>query len=326
MTVNNGAPAGLTCPSPRPSTGRPGSDEVGRVNDLLERVAGAPITWGVDESPGWGYLMDRERVLAEMRESGLAATELGPDGFLPTDPAALQDFLAGYDMSVIGGFVPALLYRPDRIDAELAYVARAAKQLAATGSRVLVLGPSSHNDGYDTRYDLTAEEWPIFFANLRRLDEVATDAGLATALHPHWSMAIEDGADVQRLLEASSVGLCVDTGHLYLAGTDPVDVVRQAPERVLHVHLKDVDAALAERVRAGTVPFREAVIDGLFVPLGAGGVDIAGVIRTLEAAGYRGWYVLEQDVSLAAEPAPGEGPKADAVESVAYLRRLAQGG
>ena len=291
---------------------------------MLARIAGAPITWGVDESPGWGYLMDRERVLTEMRDSGLSATELGPDGFLPTEPAELQAFLARHDMSVIGGFVPALLYRRDRIEAELAYVARAARQLAATGSRVLVLGPSSHNEGYDTRYDLAEDEWPVFFANLRRLDEIVTDAGLATALHPHWSMAVEDGADTERVLESSSVGLCVDTGHLYLAGTDPVDVVRQAPDRVLHVHLKDVDPALAERVRSGVVPFRQAVLDGLFVPVGAGGVDIAGVIGILEAAGYRGWYVLEQDVSLADEPAPGEGPKADAIASVAYLRRLAQ--
>jgi inosose dehydratase len=295
------------------------------VTDLLTRVAGAPITWGVDESPGWGFLMDRHRVLTEMRESGLAATELGPDGFLPTDPSELQDYVARYGLSVIGGFVPALLYRRDRVETELSYVARAARQLAATGARVLVLGPSSHNEGYDTRYDLTADEWPVFFENLRRLQDLVADAELATALHPHWSMAIEDGRDVERVLESSDVGLCVDTGHLYLAGTDPVDVVLAAPERVLHVHLKDVDPVLAERVRTGDVPFRQAVLGGLFVPLGAGGVDIAGVIRTLESRGYRGWYVLEQDVSLASEPAAGAGPKADAIASVAFLRRLAEG-
>jgi inosose dehydratase len=293
------------------------------VTDLLERIAGAPITWGVDESPGWGFLMDRDRVMAEMTASGLSATELGPDGFLPLDPVELGEYVARYDMSVIGGFVPALLYRPDAIEAELDYVRRASSQLAATGSRVLVLGPSSHNPGYDTRFDMSEDEWPVFLANLGRLQRLVEDAGLQTALHPHWSMAIEDGRDVERLLDASDVGLCVDTGHLYLAGTDPVDVVRMAPDRVLHVHLKDVDAAAAERVRAGDVPVRQAVIDGLFTPLGAGGVDIAGVIRALEQAGFRGWYVLEQDVSLAAEPAPGEGPKADAIESVAYLRRLA---
>ena len=188
---------------------------------------------------------------------------------------------------------------------------------------MLVLGPSSHNPGYDTPYDMSDDEWPIFLANLRRLEGIVGDAGLQTALHPHWSMAIEDGHDVERLLASSDVGLCLDTGHLYLAGTDPVAVARMAPERVLHVHLKDVDAAAAEQVRSGAVPFRQAVIDGLFTPLGAGGVDIEGVIRTLEGEGFRGWYVLEQDVSLPTEPAPGTGPKADAVESVEFLRRLA---
>ena len=81
-------------------------------SDLLERIAGAPITWGVDGSPGWGHLMDRDRVLAEMVDVGLAATELGPDGYLPTDPGELSDYLSPYGLTIVGGFVPALLYRP----------------------------------------------------------------------------------------------------------------------------------------------------------------------------------------------------------------------
>lgn len=295
------------------------------MSDLLERVAGAPITWGVDGSPGWGYLMGRDRVMREMVESGLSATELGPDGYLPTDPVELQDYLAQFDLSIVGGFVPALLYRPDRIDAQLEYVTRAARQLASTGSKVLVLGPSSHYSGYDTSVDMDADEWTTFLANLRRLEDVADAAGLKTALHPHWGMAIATGKHIDRLLDSSSVGLCLDTGHIYLAGTDPVDIARAARGRVLHVHLKDVDPAGAARVRSGEVPFREAVIDGLFVPLGQGAVDIAGVIAALEGDGYRGWYVLEQDVSLKGEPPTGEGPKADAVDSVAYLRGLAGG-
>jgi inosose dehydratase len=292
------------------------------VSDLLERVAGAPITWGVDGSPGWGYLMDRDRVLREMVESGLSATELGPDGYLPTDRVELQEFLGRYDMSIVGGFVPALLYRPEKIDGVLKYVTRAAGQLASTGSQVLVLGPSSHHSGYDTSVDMSDDEWSIFLANLGRLDAIVSDTGLRTALHPHWGMAIETGRQIDRLLDSSDVGLCLDTGHAYLGGADPVAVARAAPERVLHVHLKDVDPAKAAKVRGGDVPFRDSVIDGLFVPLGKGAVDIAGVINALEDAGYTGWYVLEQDVSLRADPPEGEGPKADAVDSVAYLRRL----
>src|SRR5215207_10868104 len=174
------------------------------VSDLLERVAGAPITWGVDGSPGWGYLMDRDRVLREMVESGLSATELGPDGYLPTDPSELQDYLGQFDLSIVGGFVPALLYRPDQIEAQLEYVTRAARQLASTGSKVLVLGPSSHHPGYDTSVDMNAEEWTAFLTNLRRLEGIVNDAGLETALHPHWGMAIETGKHIDRLLESSS--------------------------------------------------------------------------------------------------------------------------
>ena len=86
--------------------------------------------------------MDRDRVMAEMTDIGLSATELGPDGYLPTDPDELADYLAGYDLHIVGGFVPALLYRPDRIDDELDYVGRACRQLSRTGSNVVVLGAS----------------------------------------------------------------------------------------------------------------------------------------------------------------------------------------
>src|SRR3989442_14785958 len=64
---------------------------------MSTRIAGAPISWGVSEVPGWGHQMRRERVLTEMRELGLAATEAGPDGFLPDDPGELRELLAAYD-------------------------------------------------------------------------------------------------------------------------------------------------------------------------------------------------------------------------------------
>ena len=54
---------------------------------VMERLAGAPISWGVCEVPGWGIELAPSRVLGEMRELGLTATELGSDGYLPTDPA-----------------------------------------------------------------------------------------------------------------------------------------------------------------------------------------------------------------------------------------------
>jgi inosose dehydratase len=293
------------------------------VSDMLSRVAGAPITWGVDGSPGWGHAMDPGRVMSEMREVGLSATELGPDGFLPADPEELKDFVASFDMAMVGGFVPAILYQDQDIEAQLDYVGRASDQLAAAGASNVVLGPRSHFDGYDTEIDMNDDEWKIFLRNLRRFQDTTESRGLNTALHPHWGMAISRKHQVERLLESCDVGMCVDTGHLFLSGVDPLDVVKQAGDRVLHVHVKDLTNDMAEKVRTGQIPFRQATIDGMFVPAGSGDVDIAGVIKYLEGRGYQGWYVLEQDCSLTADPEPGSGPIEDARQSVDFLKKVA---
>jgi inosose dehydratase len=59
---------------------------------------------------------------------------------------------------------------------------------------------------------------------------------------------------------------------------------------------------------------------GVFTPLGQGDVDILGVVQTLEAAGYRGWYVIEQDTAITGGfPDDGEGPVEQVSESLKYL-------
>ena len=104
--------------------------------------------------------------------------------------------------------------------------------------------------------------------------------------------------DRARARPARDVGLCVDTGHLLVGGADPVAITAAHPDRVVHVHLKDVDAARPRGCVPGETTFGDAVRDGMFRPLGEGDVDIEAMVRTLEAAGYDGWYVLEQDVML----------------------------
>lgn len=292
---------------------------------FLDRVAGAPITWGVDGSPGWGHLMDRERVLAEMHQIGLSATELGPDGYLPEEVGELRLLLDRFELTLVGGFIPAVLYRPELVSENLAYIDRAAATLAGTGAPVMVLGPDSHHSGYDQEIELTEDEWATFLASLDRTIWIAAGHGLKTALHPHWGMAVVRQDHVERVLDQSPAELCIDTGHLALAGADAVVIARAAAGRVAHVHLKDLDEGLARQVRSGDLAFRQAVIDGLFLPLGAGSVDIRGFIDALEAQGYEGWYVIEQDTVLAVEPETGEGPIVAAAQSFAFLEGIAGG-
>jgi inosose dehydratase len=283
------------------------------------RIAGAPISWGVCEVPGWGHQLRPYRVLSEMRALGLAATELGPDGFLPCEPTAMARVLAEHGLAAVGGFAPLVLHEPDCDP--VPEVDRMLNSYAATQAGVLVLSAVTGRNGYDSRPILDEDGWTALLANLNRLAARAAERSVRAVLHPHVGTMIQTGDEVQRVLDGSAMALCLDTGHLLIGGTDPADLTRQAPDLIAHTHLKDVDQRLAATVRSGERSYTEAVRDGMYRPLGAGDIDIATIVPDLERAGYTGWYTLEQDAILTEEPA-GEGPVADVRESLMFITKL----
>ena len=285
------------------------------------KLAGAPISWGVCEVPNWGLQLAPDRVLADMRALGVHATEAGPPGFLPADPAVARALLDSCALRLIGGFVTAVLHESARRVQELASVKRQAEWLAAGGAEVLVLAPALAQTGYSGAAEIGDAAWPTLFDGIGRAVEIADANGLRVAVHPHWGTAIERRHHIERFLEGSAHALCLDTGHIALGGADPLKVARDAGPRVRHVHLKDVDGPLAARVRSGSISYNDAVRQGLFRPLGEGAARIRDVLGHLKGAGYAGWYVLEQDVMLDAEPAPG--PPGWIAESAAFARRNA---
>lgn len=281
-----------------------------------ERVAGAPISWGVCEVPGWGHQLDPDTVLGQMRDLGITASEFGPVGFLAEEPQTRAEQLAGYGLTAVGGFVPVLLHDPGHDP--LPEVDTFIDACLACGAGVVVLAAFTGVDGYDDRPVLDAAGWEVLLRNLDRIGDHAAERGVVACLHPHVGTMVETGEETEQVLAGSQIGLCVDTGHLLVGGADPVALTARHPERVVHVHLKDVDGAMAQRVVDGSITFGDAVREGLFRPLGLGDVDIAAMVRTLEGAGYRGWYVLEQDVMLQNAP-EGEGPAADVRRSLRFL-------
>ena len=297
---------------------RTGRLEQPAVRDaFVARLAGAPISWGVCEVPGWGYQLDAETVLSQMRDLGLAATEFGPVGFLAEEPTALTAQLDGYGLQAVGGFLPVRLHDP-RHD-PLPEVETFTDACLAAGAGVVVLAAFTGVEGYDDRPVLDDDGWDVLLANLDRISEHAHARGLVAAVHPHIGTMVQTGEETERVLAGSRIGLCVDTGHLAVGGADPVALTAAHVDRVVHVHLKDVDAALAQQVVDGTTAFGDAVRAGMFRPLGEGDVDIAALVRNLEASGYAGWYVLEQDVMLKGRPA-GEGPVDDVRRCLDFLR------
>ena len=287
---------------------------------VAQRVAGAPISWGVCEVPGWGWQYDADTVLTQMSEVGLAATEFGPDGFLPDDLDERARTLSAHGLHAVGQFVPVVLHDPAHDP--LPDVEPAMEALVRAGASTVVLAAASGMDGYDERPVLDDAAWAALLGNLDRIDEAAANHGLTATLHPHVGTMIESGDETARVLEGSRIGLCLDTGHLLIGGGDPVAVAVTSPERIAHVHLKDVRLDWARQVQSGEATYTEAVAAGMYVPLGEGDVDIAAIVGALEAQGYDGWYVLEQDTILPADPGPA-GP-VDAVRtSLAHLLDVA---
>ena len=290
-----------------------------QANRPEHKIAGAPISWGVCEVPGWGYQLGAGRVLKEMREVGLAATELGPEGFLPSEPATMVSVLSEHGLQAVGGFTPLLLHVTEHDP--LSDVDRILEGYVASGAQVLVLSAVTGSAGYDSRPQLDEAGWKRLHSNLDRVAELAADRGMRAVLHPHVGTMIETGDEVQQVLEGSSISLCLDTGHLLIGGTDPAELARQAPERIAHLHLKDVDSTIAARVQSGQLTYSEAVRAGMYRPLGQGDVDVPAIVGHIRAHGYNGWYTLEQDTILTEEP-NDEGPVADVRTSADYLRTV----
>ena len=284
--------------------------------ETTRRIAGAPISWGVCEVPDWGIQLPAERVLGEMQSLGLQATEFGPAGFLPDSPEAKAEFLDRFDLKAVGGFLPVLLH--DAGHEPMPEVDAFIDDCLAAGAPVVVLAAISGVDGYDDRPVLDELQWKTMLDNLDRIADHAESRGVIAVVHPHIGTMVENADDVSRILTGSHIGLCIDTGHLVAAGSDPVAITAANPLRVGHVHLKDVDREVAAKFLAKEITFSEAVSAGLFCVLGTGSVDLTSMIGALDDAGYDGWYVLEQDVMLTAEPS-GEGPITDVRASLDYL-------
>jgi inosose dehydratase len=290
--------------------------------DSGRRLAAAPISWGVCEVPGWGRQLDPERVLGEMASLGLTATELGPVGYLSLDAGRVRDLLDRFGLRLVAGFVPLTLHNSS-LDGARALLDAVAPLVAAGGGEVLTVAPVMDSEWSPPR-TLDDGEWALLAENLGRVADVAAGHGLVTALHPHAGSVVETKEQIERILAVSDVPVCLDTGHFVIAGFDPAKFVRSHAERIVHVHLKDVDAALAEQVRAGTVSLVEATRRGLFRPLGRGDASIREVVGLLDRHGYERWLVLEQDTTITGEEPPvGSGPVLDVQASIEYLASLA---
>ena len=290
------------------------------------RIGNAPTSWGI-ETAADPAAPPAGRVLDEIAAAGYQGTELGPYGFLPTDPAELTRELSARDLALTGGTVMRSFHDVAQRTDILQATAHTVELLASQSAPYLVL-----ISGWDDRRLSTAgradaaerlndEQFDTWSTTVGMVAEIARNAGVEPVLHPHAGTHLEFQDELDRVVERfapEEVSLCVDTGHLAYGGMDPLAVLDRLGDRITYIHLKDISLEVLARVRHERLGFWDAYRLGVFVPLGQGSNDFRAIGAAVRGRGYAGWVTVEQD----ADPRGRSDPHADAVQSLEHIRRI----
>jgi inosose dehydratase len=285
---------------------RPGSTETVDSPLTSSPVGTVPILWNNVDVPDLAPRVAAETVLDEIARLGFDGTQTGagfPEGpqlatALERRGLRLAEVYAALPCSIDGPLPEAVAIGRERLatlDQAGGEVLVVALELSPEREAVAGRGPGR------AEVRLTTAGWTRLFRVLEAMGRDAGRLGHIVAFHPHAGTFVETPDEVERLLTGIAglpVGICLDVGHYTLGGGDPVAAIGRMGSRVLHVHLKDVAREPLERLRAGELGgFRDALRARIFTELGAGVVDIAGVLAALTLQRYAGWLMLEQDTT-----------------------------
>jgi inosose dehydratase len=261
-----------------------------------------PIVWNNADDLGIAPEVPAETVLDEIARIGFAGTQHGR-GHAEGDAFRRNLERRNLRFAELYSALPA---GPDGLGERAADLARRdLARLVAAGGEVLVvaLDGGGERDRWSGRVSIDAPQWaaPAFAQLADLLAELAGAAaeGVKVAFHPHtatWIEAPDEVAALASKLSDTGAGLCLDVGHYLVGGGEPARAIRAFGSLVTHVHMKDVDPAVLARLRSGELDgFGTAVRERIFTELGNGALDLAGILGTLDAIGYSGWLMVEQD-------------------------------
>lgn len=263
------------------------------------KLGTAPDSWGV-------WLPDHEsqtpwhRFLDEVAACGYEWIELGPYGYLPTDPSRLRDELDRRGLRVSGQAVFAPFHHADGFDQALPEARRVAELTSAMGGQYVILLPGLHTDEFGTQTEpkeLDDDAWKRLVDGNDRMARLLTDEfGLTLVFHTHADSHVESQEQIDRFLADTDVQLCLDTGHVAYGGADNHRIIAEHPERIGYVHLKCVDAQVMRRVVEEQLSFAQAVKAGVCVEPPAGVPDMRLISDALHELDRDLFAIVEQDL------------------------------
>ncbi len=292
--------------------------------------ASAPDSWGVLDYPGPSWEQSYQKMLDEMVQAGYTGTELGPYGFLPTDPVLLSAELSKRKLKLLASFVPAPLSDPASTRIVVDQIRKVGGLLSALGAPYLVMADAQSEERdriagrvpADGSKGLNAEQWKQVAKVVAEAAQVTEEFGLDLVFHPHISTYVETAAETERFFDVTSgtkIGLCLDTGHCDYAGDDCIAEAEKYRDILRFVHIKDVDPVVLAEVRRKQMNFEQAVEAKAFTVIGEGSIDFPEFFRVLARNNYSGWMVVEQDVKFGATTRP---PVESVAASLAYLKEV----
>jgi inosose dehydratase len=274
---------------------------------MLASIANAPCSYGAfEETVGVDPLVpDALELLDQVSAADYAGIDLGPVGYLGS-VEQLPARLADRRLALAGGFMALPFGDPDKLAEEIWQLGALLDTFDAVGSsdpppRPTLAGMSTPDarlsaNGAPRRPAWSHEAWQRYADGVSTVTERCRQRGYEPTFHHHVGTEIETPDEIERLLSLTDVGLCLDTGHLAVAGGDPVEGVRSWGPRINHVHMKDAEMSAFRALAAEDAPVDELWAGQVFVALGDGDLDCARFLRALDELGYRGWIVVEQDI------------------------------
>jgi inosose dehydratase len=272
------------------------------------RVAGAPVSFGVFElTPEGAETVTPDAMLETLQESGYAGVDLGPLGYLGRGEE-LGRRLTRFDLALAGGWVQLPFSDDEAFEAAIPALRDALRVFAAgaESSPSHLPLPTLADDGSARRRgapgrgaevdELDRAAWDRLVANAGRAAALVRAAGFEPTFHHHAGTFVESPAEIDRFLGEVDIGLTLDTGHLVIAGGDPVEALTRWSGRINHLHLKDVDLDVLRAVIGDGGGMREVWSSGAFVAFGRGDIDLDAVMTAVDALDFDGWLVVEQDV------------------------------
>jgi len=284
------------------------------------RFGVSPIAWSNDDMPELGGETPLESCLADVRDVGFAGVELGRK--FPRDSQTLMPILSQFDLSLVGGWYSGNLLERTA-EEEIAALQTHLTLLRECGSNVFIFAECSNavhgnrSVGLSGKPELDTAAWRQFGARLTDVADYLESQGFRLAYHHHTGTVVETAADLEAFLGATggAVGLTLDTGHAYVGGIDLVHIIRRYPDRIAHVHCKDVRRAVFEHVRESDSSFLDGVLAGMFTVPGDGDIPFAPVFDALADIDYDDWVIVEAEQ----DPAKAE-PKRYAEIGIAHIR------